>query len=48
MRTGILAVKMRAMIQMKPADTAVLTTMRSSVWSDMRVHERASSEKNTA
>ena len=35
------------MIQMKPADTAVLTTMRSSVWSAW-VHERASSEKNTA
>ena len=47
MRTGILAVKMRAMIQMKAADTAVLTTMRSSVWSAW-VHERASSEKNTA
>jgi len=31
MRTGILAVKMRAMIQMKPTDTAELTAMRSSV-----------------
>ena len=32
-RTGSLAVKIRAMIQMKPTDTAELTTMRSSVCS---------------
>ncbi len=33
------------MIQMKPADTAVLTTMRSSVWSAW-VQERASRKKH--
>ena len=46
-RMGSLAVKMRAMIQMKPTDTAELTTTRSSVCSAW-VHERASSEKKTA
>ena len=46
-RMGSLAVKIRAMIQMKPTDTAELTTMRSNVCSTW-VHERASSEKKTA
>ena len=46
MRTGIFAVKMRAMIQMKAADTAVLTTMRSSMWSTW-ASERVSSQKKT-
>ena len=46
-RTGSFAVKMRAMIQIKATDTAPLATMRTSVRT-MCIHERASSEKNTA
>ena len=47
MRTGSLAVKMRAMTQMKATDTAPLATVRTIVRT-ICAHESASSEKNTA
>ena len=47
MRTGSLAVKMRAMTQMKATDTAPLATVRTIVRT-ICAHESASNEKNTA
>ena len=46
-RTGSFAVKIRAIIQIKATDTAPLTTIRTNVRTTC-IHERASSEKNTA
>ena len=46
-RTGSFVVKIRAIIQIKATDTAPLTTIRTNVRTTC-IHERASSEKNTA